>query len=75
MVTARDKPINESRGGSTKFLVYLYNGDVIEVGPADALRVTATAVEVTLGADIVASFDRRFVSNCSRDVRVSPALG
>jgi hypothetical protein len=75
MVTAREKPINDSRGDPANFLVYLCNGDIVEVGPADTLRVTATALELALNGEIVASFDRRHVFNCSRGVRVSPQLG
>jgi hypothetical protein len=75
MVTAPEKPTNESKEGSAKYLVYLCNGGVIEVGPADTLRVTANAVELVLQGKIIASFDRRHVFNCSRGVRVSPQLG
>jgi len=75
MVTAREKPISQSKEGPAKYVVYLCNGDVIEVGPADTLRVTAKAVELTLNGEIIASFDRRQVFNCSRGVRVSPQLG
>lgn len=76
MVTARENPAEGSTNeGPAQYLVYLCNGDVIEVGPADALHMTEDAVELTLGGEIVARFDRRQVFTCSRGVRISPQLG
>ena len=68
VVTAPESP-------ASTYYVYLLDGGVVEVGPADGIRVSGDALEVMLGDTLVASFDRRRVFTCSRDVRVSPQLG